>query len=128
MGGGRVSTTQVCGNVPQQTNGGFVDLGGSCFAPVCSGCSDSDGDGVPDYLDRCPGGDDAVDSDSDGVPDACDCSADLNADGQVDGTDLGTLLALWGMSIPLADLSRDGVVDGTDLGLLLAAWGPCPLP
>ncbi|MCO6436319.1 MAG: hypothetical protein J5J06_04445 [Phycisphaerae bacterium] len=34
--------------------------------------SDSDGDGVPDSCDQCPGFDDAVDSDGDGVPDGCD--------------------------------------------------------
>lgn len=35
-------------------------------------CPDGDGDGVPDYLDACPGGDDSLDADSDGIPDACD--------------------------------------------------------
>lgn len=34
--------------------------------------ADSDQDGVYDFYDRCPGGDDAVDSDGDGVPDYCD--------------------------------------------------------
>lgn len=36
---------------------------------------------------------------------------DLNADGWVDGTDMGFLLANW------------GTYDGMDLGLLLASWG-----
>lgn len=33
---------------------------------------DSDGDGVPDSEDICPGHDDNVDSDGDGIPDGCD--------------------------------------------------------
>ncbi len=41
----------------------------------CSGTySDSDGDGVCDGLDICPGGDDNVDTDNDGIPDYCDCN------------------------------------------------------
>lgn len=47
---------------------------------------------------------------------------DLDADGVVDGADLGILLAAWGSSDPIADLNDDGSVDGGDLGALLAAW------
>jgi len=49
-------------------------------------------------------------------------TADLNADGAVNGADLGLLLGAWGESGP-ADLNDDGVTDGADLGLLLGAWG-----
>ncbi len=35
-------------------------------------CTDSDGDGVCDEADICPGGDDRIDSDGDGIPDFCD--------------------------------------------------------
>lgn len=55
------------------------------------------------------------------------CTGDLNADGVVDGADLGLLLGAWGevsRGGPV-DLNGDGVVDGADLGLLLGAWGPC---
>lgn len=55
-----------------------------------------------------------------------DCPGDLDGGGQVDGGDLGLLLAAWGTSDSAADLNGDGVVDGADLGLLLAAWGICP--
>jgi len=48
--------------------------------------------------------------------------ADLNADGAVDGADLGALLGLWGTNDPRADFNADGVVDGADLGVLLGAW------
>jgi hypothetical protein len=61
------------------------------------------------------------------VPDGCECIADLNSDGVVQGADLGLMLAAWG-SVPAgvaADNNRDGAVDGNDLGLMLAGWGPC---
>lgn len=47
--------------------------------------------------------------------------ADFNADGVIDGADLGTLLGAWGS--PDADLNGDGTTDGADLGALLGAWG-----
>jgi hypothetical protein len=126
IGSPQVFNSQICGNTPNQTAGGYNDLGGNCFAPACSGCADSDADGVLDYLDRCPGGDDRVDTNGNGIPDACDCRLDLNADGSVDGTDLGLILALWGTSNHLADINDDGVVNGGDLALVLGGWGPCP--
>jgi formylglycine-generating enzyme required for sulfatase activity len=57
------------------------------------------------------------------------CDADINADGVVNGTDLGFLLAQWGPcgspKLCTADINDDGVVNGVDLGTLLAAWGAC---
>ncbi|MBU0484223.1 MAG: lamin tail domain-containing protein [Proteobacteria bacterium] len=38
---------------------------------------DSDGDGVPDGSDLCPGGNDNIDIDNDGIPDGCDPSLPL---------------------------------------------------
>ena len=61
----------------------------------------------------------------------CVCPADLTGNGEIDGADLGILLAYWG---PCAgepcfpDLNDDGLVDGGDLGLLLAGWGACSFP
>ena len=53
----------------------------------------------------------------------CACPADLNHDGQVDGTDMGLLLSAWGPCQGCeADLNGDGQVNGTDLGLLLGEW------
>jgi hypothetical protein len=52
------------------------------------------------------------------------CAVDLNADGVVDGADLGALLGGWGGPGP-SDLTGDGVTDGADLGVLLGAWGVC---
>ncbi len=52
--------------------------------------------------------------------------ADLDCDGRVDGSDLGTLLGLWGAcpSPCQADFNGDGAVDGDDLGALLGDWSP----
>lgn len=47
---------------------------------------------------------------------------DINGDGQINGMDLGLLLAAWGSANPLADLDHDGIVGGGDLGLLLVGW------
>jgi hypothetical protein len=51
------------------------------------------------------------------------CAPDLNADGLVDGGDLGVLLGAWG-SVQ-ADLDGNGITDGADLGVMLGSWGPC---
>jgi len=53
--------------------------------------------------------------------------ADFNADGFVNGEDLGWLLQFWSQPWwPRIDLNRDGEVNGADLAILLNAWGPCP--
>jgi T5SS/PEP-CTERM-associated repeat protein len=49
-------------------------------------------------------------------------TGDINADGVVNGADLGLLLGAWGSSDPAADLNNDGIVNGADLGLLLGNW------
>ncbi|MEC8320753.1 MAG: hypothetical protein VX012_05040, partial [Planctomycetota bacterium] len=54
----------------------------------------------------------------------CDLLGDLNGDCQINGADLGGLLAAWGSDDPAADINDDGVVNGGDLGFLLANWGP----
>ncbi len=60
-------------------------LSGFTFEVVC-GPIDSDGDGVPDDLDICPGGDDNDDADGDLVPDFCDpCPIDSDNDADGDG-------------------------------------------
>lgn len=53
------------------------------------------------------------------------CIGDTNADGVVDGGDLGGLLGAWGSNDPQYDLNHDGVVNGADAGLLLGGWGAC---
>ena len=63
----------------------------------------------------------------------CDCVADFNFSGEVNGADLGILLGYWGPSCDSAgncdvDLNFDGQVNGADLGAFLARWGDCPDP
>lgn len=56
-------------------------------------CEDDDGDGVPNFADRCPGYDDSIDSDGDTVADGCDIcqgsddTADADGDTIPDGCD-----------------------------------------
>ena len=50
---------------------------------------------------------------------------DLNRDGEVNGADLGLLMAGFGFgSGDSYDIDGDGDVDGADLGRLLGKWGP----
>lgn len=67
----------------------------------------------------------AVASVATAVMPACRCREDLDGDGQVDGSDLGLLLAAWGGDDPLADIHHDGLVDALDLGRLVMAQGIC---
>lgn len=53
------------------------------------------------------------------------CPADLNADRMIDSSDLGQLLAAWGVVGGGGDIDRDGQIGPSDLALLLAAWGAC---
>lgn len=52
-----------------------------------------------------------------------ECVGDFDANGFVDGADLGVVLASWGTSTN--DLDGDGIVNGVDLVLLLGSWGVC---
>jgi len=57
------------------------------------------------------------------------CAADLNGDGQVNGTDVSVILAGWGQcgsgSVCDGDINSDGSVNGTDLAVVIEGWGPC---
>ena len=56
------------------------------------------------------------------------CSADLNGDHEVNSSDLGSLLAQFGVcSAPCAaDLNEDNEVNSADLGQMLSNFGTCP--
>ena len=49
-------------------------------------------------------------------------TGDLDGDGDIDGGDLGLLLAAWNTDDANADLNQNGNVGGEDLGLMLIAW------
>jgi len=87
---------------------------------------DSDGDGVADCLDRCPGFSDAIDSDGDGVPDGCDAlpanpaeSRDSDGDGFGDNADNCPAKA----NPDQADSDHDGQGDACDGTPLAANYG-----
>jgi parallel beta-helix repeat protein/predicted outer membrane repeat protein len=67
-----ISASWICSNYPYQISGTYTSTE-SCITENCYTCEDdSDADGVPDYLDQCPGEDDTIDTDSDGTPDCAD--------------------------------------------------------
>jgi hypothetical protein len=78
--------------------------------------------GKPDFCDITAG---AEDDNQNGKLDSCELLyGDLNLDGNIDGADLGGLLALWGITNPpYGDLNGDQRIDGADLGRLLSRWG-----
>ena len=114
-------------NGPTAISGSFTDAGGNDIDGDCNG------NGVPDHSDIANGI--SADSDSDGMPDECVCRhypinccvGDVTDDQQVNGSDLGIILAFWGSvtTFPRADLNQDGTVDGADLTLVLSNWGVC---
>ncbi|MFO0839301.1 MAG: PQQ-dependent sugar dehydrogenase [Phycisphaerae bacterium] len=54
------------------------------------------------------------------------CPGDVNADRQVDESDLGILLSAW-QTTNAGDLNGDGLTNESDLGILLGNWhGVCP--
>ena len=62
------------------------------------------------------------DVNGDGVPDECDCPADFNRDGGVDGSDIEAFIVRWEGGRPEADVNRDGGIDGADIGTFFVAW------
>ena len=53
------------------------------------------------------------------------CPSDLDDSGNVDSSDVGTILLSFGTANPATDLNFDGTVDSADVGKLLLDWGPC---
>jgi CxxC motif-containing protein (DUF1111 family) len=87
---------------------------------------DCDEDGISNLEEIFLG---SPDADGDGVPDDCPapCLGDFNGDGQINGADLGLMIAAWGSCSGCPeDLNGDGLVNGADLGLMIAGWGACP--
>jgi formylglycine-generating enzyme required for sulfatase activity len=62
-----------------------------------------------------------------GGNEVCDCTADVNRDGRIDGIDLATLLSQWGpaTATTTCDFNGSGSVDAIDLSFMLAGWGEC---
>jgi len=116
-------------NCPYHANPDQEDCDEDGIGDVCAiadGLStDCNENGVPDSCDIADGN--SADVNANGIPDECECLADFDGDGDVDTTDLLTLLAEWGHDGSHGgDVDFDGDVDTADLLALLAAWGDCP--
>ena len=131
----------ACGNQPDHLNATPPNLFFDCLATVCTDCTDTDDDGVPDFLDACPGGDDTVDADSDGTPDFCDgcpndplktaagdcgcgvaestVEGDRDCDGDYDAADVRLAMAEFGITEGTpGDMDGDSDADAADFALL----------
>jgi hypothetical protein len=60
-------------------------------------------------------------------PAGCDCAADFNCDGGIDGSDVEAFFIAWAASETNADVNEDGGVDGADVESFFTAWisGSC---
>ncbi len=88
------------------------------------GCVDSDGDGINDDLDNCPGqsNQDQLDHDNDGIGDSCDCPGrNLLPVNLVEFLRLSDGWLVSGEDLP-GDLNYDCVIDSADLVKLAENW------
>lgn len=110
----------------QVMNAPTLDGNSNGILDSCETPPDCDANGIPDATEIADG---MPDVDGNGVPDNCQCLADVNETGNVNGIDLAIVLGVWGTTgskYPTADINQDGVVNAEDLGIVLAGWGPCP--
>ncbi|MEM9544822.1 MAG: GEVED domain-containing protein [Bacteroidota bacterium] len=119
-------TPDACDSCNNNLEGTACDDGDACTTGDvydancnCAGTfTDSDGDGVCDADDICPGGDDNQDEDGDGTPDACDsCNNNLEGTACDDG-DACTTGDVYDANCNCAgtfqDADGDGVCDADD--------------
>jgi len=90
--------------------------------------TDTDGDGVLDYLDNCTVVANAsqLDTDGDNYGNACD--ADFNDDGFVNSLDIGLFKAMFFGGPSEADINGDGNVNSLDNGLFKGMFFQVPGP
>ncbi|WP_372683445.1 choice-of-anchor U domain-containing protein, partial [Desulfosarcina sp.] len=93
-------TTYYFQAVSTDNSGNSSNSIGASFTTLGTPMTDTDGDGVADANDQCPGYDDATDLDADGVPDGCDDSDGDGLSDAVEGSE---------------DTDRDGTPDYMDM-------------
>ena len=84
------------------------------------GLSDCQPNATIDICDITDGTSD--DANGNGIPDECECSGDLDGDGDVDLSDLAILLGAYNAT-DAGDLDGDSDTDISDLAMLLANYG-----
>ncbi|CAG1010133.1 hypothetical protein PHYC_03801 [Phycisphaerales bacterium] len=99
---------------PRDCNRNGIDDATDILAPG----ADCNANGIPDSCEIAAGA--ASDSDNDGILDACDCDADVNCDGAVNGFDIEVMeQAVNGDTSnycqPDTDFNHDGAVNGFDV-------------
>ncbi len=62
------------------------------------------------------------DLNANGIPDECECVADYDGNGGVEGPDVEAFYIDWAASVPRADVNFDGGVDGGDVELFFVQW------
>lgn len=62
------------------------------------------------------------DLNANGIPDECECVADYDGSGGVDGSDVEAFFIDWTVSAPRADANFDGGVDGADVEVFFLQW------
>ncbi|MDD2758776.1 MAG: thrombospondin type 3 repeat-containing protein [Methylomonas sp.] len=90
--------------------------------------TDTDADGVPDFLDNCTLVANANQRDTDGDDYGNICDPDFNQNNVVDPLDLNTFKAKLGQVSPHQDLNGNGIVDPLDLNILKTYLGKAPGP
>ena len=104
---GKVDGAVDADGVPQAANGGLTAPDTDSDGKLNPYDLDSDGDGIPDAVEKGPDGNNPLDSDSDGTPDYLDLDSD--GDGIADAIEKGT-----NGNVPL-DTDKDGIPDYRDL-------------
>ncbi len=110
---------------------------GNLSVTIAPPSTDTDGDGVADYLDNCvlvangplipdAGGNSQLDTDGDGYGNICD--GDFDNTGFVGFPDLSTFKAGFGTTDQLTDMDGNGFVNFADLALFKASFGAPPGP
>jgi hypothetical protein len=112
----RLATTRLCRNVPNNTWGAYIDLGGNIFSDDCNA------NGLCDFDEITAGTE--QDCNTNGIPDSCDIangtSADCNENGVPDSCDIasGSSTDVDSNGIPddcKPDCDNDGLPDAWEL-------------